>query len=37
MPDTRRLYERIAEKLAAAIADGKYEIGQRLPSERELA
>ena len=37
MPDTRRLYEQISQKLAKAIADGKYEIGQRLPSERELA
>ena len=34
---TRRLYEQIARKLAKAIADGKYELGQRLPSERELA
>ena len=37
MVEARRLYEQIAKKLAKAIADGKYEIGQRLPSERELA
>jgi DNA-binding FadR family transcriptional regulator len=37
MPEPRRLYEQIAQQLAQAIADGKYEVGQRLPSERELA
>ena len=37
MSEPRRLYERISQKLAKAIADGKYELGQRLPSERELA
>src|SRR5690349_20229179 len=37
MPESRRLYEQIAQQLARAIADGKYEVGQRLPSERELA
>src|SRR3954468_6200810 len=37
MAEARRLYEQISQKLAKAIADGKYEIGQRLPSERELA
>ena len=37
MVEARRLYEQIARKLAKAIAEGKYEIGQRLPSERELA
>jgi DNA-binding FadR family transcriptional regulator len=37
MVETRRLYEHIAQKLAKAIADGEYEVGQRLPSERELA
>lgn len=37
MTETRRLYEQIAQKLAGGIAEGKYEIGQRLPSERELA
>src|SRR3954470_1419826 len=37
MADTRRLYEQIAQKLARDIATGRYELGQRLPSERELA
>jgi len=37
MAESRRLYEQISQKLAKAIADGEYEIGQRLPSERELA
>jgi DNA-binding FadR family transcriptional regulator len=37
MVEPRRLYERIARKLAKAIANGEYDIGQRLPSERELA
>jgi DNA-binding FadR family transcriptional regulator len=37
MPDTRRLYEQIAEKLSHGIATDKYKLGQRLPSERELA
>jgi DNA-binding FadR family transcriptional regulator len=37
MPEPRRLYEQIAQKLAKAIASGEYELGQRLPSERELA
>jgi len=37
MPEPRRLYEQISRKLAKAIGDGKYDIGQRLPSERELA
>jgi DNA-binding FadR family transcriptional regulator len=37
MVEPRRLYERIARKLAKSIADGEYEVGQRLPSERELA
>lgn len=37
MVEPRRLYERIARKLAKAIEDGVYEVGQRLPSERELA
>jgi DNA-binding FadR family transcriptional regulator len=37
MPEPRRLYEQIAQQLAGAIAEGKYEVGQRLPSERELA
>src|SRR3569832_1800125 len=37
MAEARRLYEQISQKLAKAIADNKYELGQRLPSERELA
>lgn len=35
--ETQRLYERIAQKLASDIARGEYKVGQRLPSERELA
>jgi len=37
MPETQRLYERIAQQLASGIAKGQYLVGQRLPSERELA
>jgi DNA-binding FadR family transcriptional regulator len=37
MTEPRRLYEEISQKLARAIADGQFEVGQRLPSERELA
>jgi DNA-binding FadR family transcriptional regulator len=37
MAEPRRLYAQIAEKLSKAIADGHHEVGQRLPSERELA
>src|SRR5688572_3490795 len=37
MTETRRLYEQISQQLAKEIAEGKYELGQRLPSERELA
>src|SRR5882672_11347803 len=37
MAEARRLYEQISQKLAKAIGEGKYELGQRLPSERELA
>jgi DNA-binding FadR family transcriptional regulator len=37
MAETQRLYEQIAKKLANDIARGEYKIGQRLPSERELA
>lgn len=33
----KRLYERVTEKIAAEILGGKYEIGDRLPSERLLA
>jgi DNA-binding FadR family transcriptional regulator len=35
--DTRRRYERIAEELRAEIARGVHAVGQRLPSERDLA
>jgi DNA-binding FadR family transcriptional regulator len=37
MAEPRRLYEQIARTLAKSIADGEYGLGQRLPSERELA
>ena len=37
MADGERLYEGIARKLASGIARGEFKIGQRLPSERELA
>jgi DNA-binding FadR family transcriptional regulator len=37
MAEPRRLYEQISQQLAKAIASGEYELGQRLPSERELA
>ena len=32
-----RLYERVAKGVAAKIADGEFAVGERLPSERELA
>ena len=32
-----RLYDRVAKGVAAKIADGEFAIGERLPSERELA
>jgi GntR family hexuronate regulon transcriptional repressor len=35
--DTQKLYQQIARTLAAAIEDGRYAPGDRLPSERELA
>jgi DNA-binding FadR family transcriptional regulator len=37
MPESQRLYERIAQEIAEGIARGVYAIGQRLPSERDLA
>jgi DNA-binding FadR family transcriptional regulator len=37
MPVPRRLYEKIAQTIAADIASGKFAVGQRLPSERDLA
>jgi DNA-binding FadR family transcriptional regulator len=35
--ESGRLYERVAQDLSGRIARGEYKIGQRLPSERELA
>jgi DNA-binding FadR family transcriptional regulator len=35
--ETRRLYRQIATQLSALIASGEFAVGQRLPSERELA
>ncbi|HEX3757051.1 MAG TPA: FadR/GntR family transcriptional regulator [Kofleriaceae bacterium] len=35
--ETRRLYQQIAAQLSALIASGEFAVGQRLPSERELA
>ena len=32
-----RLYERVAAQIASKIAAGEFELGARLPSERELA
>lgn len=37
MSEPRRLYEQISQKLAKSIAAGEYKLGERLPSERELA
>jgi GntR family hexuronate regulon transcriptional repressor len=36
-PDTQKLYKQIARSIAAAIEDGRYAPGDRLPSEREFA
>lgn len=33
----RQVYEQVADQLRGRIADGTYEIGSRLPAERELA
>ena len=35
--DVKRLYFRIAEQLLNDIEDGEFSVGDRLPSERELA
>lgn len=35
--ETGRLYEQVAQALAARIASGEHRIGNRLPSERDLA
>jgi DNA-binding FadR family transcriptional regulator len=32
-----KLYRRLADSIAAEIEDGKYKVGERLPTERELA
>lgn len=32
-----RLYQQIADRIAATIAEGKFRVGARLPAERELA
>jgi len=37
MVESQRLYERITQQIAAEIDKGVYAIGQRLPSERDLA
>lgn len=36
-PQVERRYERVARDLAKRIAQGRYQVGQRLPAERELA
>jgi DNA-binding FadR family transcriptional regulator len=36
-PGNSRLYDRVAKGVAAKIAEGEYAVGDRLPSERELA
>ena len=36
-PDPQKLYQKIALAIAAAISDGRYSPGDKLPSERELA
>jgi DNA-binding FadR family transcriptional regulator len=33
----KRLYQQVADKLAAEITQGRYTVGERLPSERDLA
>ena len=35
--ESRRLYQQIAAQLSGLIASGEFAVGQRLPSERELA
>jgi DNA-binding FadR family transcriptional regulator len=37
MVESQRLYERIAQQIAAEIERGVFAVGQRLPSERDLA
>ena len=36
-PDTRKLYQQVASSVMASIMSGKYKVGERLPSERDLA
>lgn len=36
-PANNRLYQHVAQELSGAIAQGKYQIGDRLPAERELS
>ena len=35
--DTRRLYQQVADRIRAVIHEGQFEVGSRLPPERELA
>src|SRR3954469_14727523 len=35
--ENRRLYRQIADQIAALIDGGEYDVGQRLPPERDLA
>lgn len=35
--DTRKLYQQVASAIASAITAGRYPVGSRLPSERDLA
>ena len=35
--DTRRLYQQVADRIRTVIREGQFEVGSRLPPERELA
>src|SRR5215218_9691449 len=37
MAPSGKLYRRLADSIAAEIEAGKYQVGERLPTERELA
>ena len=37
MAENVKLYRRIADSIAEAIESGQYRLGDRLPTERELA